>query len=299
MQKISPLIVCQICTNIFTDPVILCSNQHTFDKVCAVQRLINNPSCPTCHEAIDPKRPLVSNRTVIQLLKKNSPSIECTICSDIFTDPVMLCSNHHTFDRVCALQWIEHKPNCPTCREAINPNLPLVSNRTVIELIGEYNSSVDPEQRVPLPQFESVLPHIVKVKGKQLKGPPSDPPVLPNGAQLVVPPPWAIGPIAPPAAPLWHWAIEGYDDTITQLLDAYTLTFGYIIGMGVLGFPMLVGYSLYFLQNRNFSFTPVEKKNTKILLTAFTFFASTGSLAKICSVALKNLNKKSGRRQYG
>jgi hypothetical protein len=99
--------------------------------------------------------------------------------------------------------------------------------------------------------------------------------------------------------PLWHWAIEGYDDTLTQLLDAYTLTFGYIIGMGVLGFPMLVGYSLYFLQNRNFSFTPVEKKNTKILLTAFTFFASTGSLAKICSVALKNLNKKSGRRQYG
>ena len=102
-------------------------------------------------------------------MQKISPLIECPICTEAFTDPVMLCSNQHTFDRICALNWIVNNPSCPTCREAVDPDRPLVSNWTVIQLIDEYNSSVDPELRVPLPR-------VSQVREQQLRAPPQNPP---------------------------------------------------------------------------------------------------------------------------
>lgn len=44
---------------------------------------------------------------------------ECAICTSPIEDPVIGGGCTHHFCRPCLTQWIQHKPNCPTCRAPV------------------------------------------------------------------------------------------------------------------------------------------------------------------------------------
>ena len=46
-----------------------------------------------------------------------SKFLYCSICDDIFRNPVRLKSCGHTFCYNCILKWSNHNANCPLCRE--------------------------------------------------------------------------------------------------------------------------------------------------------------------------------------
>lgn len=93
----------------------------------------------------------------IPAMKKIASLLDCSICFETLTDPVLLCSNQHTVDRACALQWLSKNPSCPECREAIDPTKPLNSNRLVVQLLdvyGNMNSSDLQQQNPEAPEVE-------------------------------------------------------------------------------------------------------------------------------------------------
>eukprot|EP00761_Pharyngomonas_kirbyi_P000371 gb/GECH01000371.1/.p1 GENE.gb/GECH01000371.1/~~gb/GECH01000371.1/.p1 ORF type:complete len:446 (+),score=85.80 gb/GECH01000371.1/:1-1338(+) len=53
-------------------------------------------------------------------------SYECTICTQVFNNPVIL-SCGHTFCRGCIEDWLRHERSCPNCRASI-PNTKLTPN---------------------------------------------------------------------------------------------------------------------------------------------------------------------------
>jgi hypothetical protein len=71
---------CPVCLGRFYDPIIL-NCGHTFDRSC-VQKIIDlNKSsndrltllrCPLCNCAFDPKKPLISNKSLTKLIKSES-----------------------------------------------------------------------------------------------------------------------------------------------------------------------------------------------------------------------------------
>jgi hypothetical protein len=171
----------------------------------------------------------------------------------------------------------------------------LESNRTVIQLMDTYNSSVDPELRVPLPRVE-------QVKKKQLKGPSQNPPPPRNREQPVdigpvVPPPIVVRPLDPVRPYQWSWDVKGGDCGVTEGLEMVT------IGFGVPGSVIGLMFMLFtFCLNDRVRLDPTHQKNLKPVWRFITFLCSTASFAKVCNVALKNLNKKTRdewRRQQG
>ena len=46
-----------------------------------------------------------------------SKFLYCSICDDIFRNPIRLKSCGHTFCLNCIIQWAKHNLNCPLCRE--------------------------------------------------------------------------------------------------------------------------------------------------------------------------------------
>ena len=46
-----------------------------------------------------------------------SKFLYCSICDDIFRDPVRLKTCGHTYCLNCIIQWAKHNLNCPLCRE--------------------------------------------------------------------------------------------------------------------------------------------------------------------------------------
>jgi len=46
-----------------------------------------------------------------------SKFLYCSICDDIFRNPIRLKSCGHTFCLDCIIQWAKHNLNCPLCRE--------------------------------------------------------------------------------------------------------------------------------------------------------------------------------------
>ena len=47
-----------------------------------------------------------------------SKFLYCSICDDIFRDPIRLKTCGHTFCINCIIQWAQHNLNCPLCRES-------------------------------------------------------------------------------------------------------------------------------------------------------------------------------------
>jgi len=75
---------CPICLSQFYDPIIL-NCGHTFDRLC-VQKLIDSNSlsdnplrslrCPLCNHIFDPTKPLISNKSLTNIIKSES-TFEC------------------------------------------------------------------------------------------------------------------------------------------------------------------------------------------------------------------------------
>ena len=49
-------------------------------------------------------------------LENVSKFLYCSICDDIFRNPIRLKSCGHTFCLNCIIQWAQHNLNCPLCR---------------------------------------------------------------------------------------------------------------------------------------------------------------------------------------
>ena len=58
--------------------------------------------------------------------------LECSICTNVFKDPVQACANGHTFCRGCLQEAMESKNQCPTCNMELTS---IASNRIVKNLI--------------------------------------------------------------------------------------------------------------------------------------------------------------------
>ena len=58
--------------------------------------------------------------------------LECSICTNVFNDPVQACTNGHTFCRGCLQVAMESKNQCPTCSVELTS---ISSNRVVKTLI--------------------------------------------------------------------------------------------------------------------------------------------------------------------
>lgn len=59
----------------------------------------------------------------------------CPISLQIMNDPVIVCENGHSFDRLFIQKWIDVEPICPKCKETI---VPLIPNRALKDSIEEY-----------------------------------------------------------------------------------------------------------------------------------------------------------------
>ena len=51
-----------------------------------------------------------------------SKFLYCSICDDIFRNPIRLKTCGHTYCMDCILQWSKHNLNCPLCRENFTEN---------------------------------------------------------------------------------------------------------------------------------------------------------------------------------
>jgi ankyrin repeat protein len=67
LQQLKSTIICSICTDVMTEPVIACSKLHTFDVRCIAQWAEYHRTCPECREALRPT--FETNRLAIQNLE--------------------------------------------------------------------------------------------------------------------------------------------------------------------------------------------------------------------------------------
>ena len=57
-----------------------------------------------------------NNERKFVCLDNVSKFLYCSICDDIFRNPIRLKSCGHTFCLNCIIQWAQHNLNCPLCR---------------------------------------------------------------------------------------------------------------------------------------------------------------------------------------
>lgn len=83
------------------------------------------------------RRKLKSNKSSRKSSPKSSPK-ECPICLEEITKKEaskIMCSNKHLYHDKCIKQWMEHKTECPLCKENLLPD----NKRKIIELLQTVN----------------------------------------------------------------------------------------------------------------------------------------------------------------
>ena len=87
------------------------------------------------------RRRLKSNKSSRKSSPKSSPKSsikECPICLEEISKKdasKIMCSNKHLYHDKCIKQWIEHKTECPLCKENLLPD----NKRKIIELLQTVN----------------------------------------------------------------------------------------------------------------------------------------------------------------
>lgn len=79
------------------------------------------------------RRNLKSNKSSRKSSSKSSP-IECPICLEEISKKEaskIMCSNKHLYHDKCIKEWMEHKTECPLCKENLLPD----NKRKIIELL--------------------------------------------------------------------------------------------------------------------------------------------------------------------
>lgn len=88
--------------------------------------------------------------------------VTCVICQDVINDPVDVCSQRHTFCRICIEQHAEYKLSCPNCRGKLFTMESLQVNRLMqanIEMYMRLKQDVESlQQRIqPVTDYDTAL----------------------------------------------------------------------------------------------------------------------------------------------
>ncbi|CAF1261594.1 unnamed protein product [Adineta ricciae] len=64
--------------------------------------------------------------------------LKCSICKEVFQDPVFIKTCRHDFCRTCIVQWLKTNQNCPICRQPccvndLNPN----QSRIILDMLDD------------------------------------------------------------------------------------------------------------------------------------------------------------------
>ena len=80
-------------------------------------------------DATSKKRPRcpAPDESVIEFVEPPQEFLKCSLCLDLFEDPVSLASCGHTFCRQCALDTLKQKRECPLDRKPCARRGPLAS----------------------------------------------------------------------------------------------------------------------------------------------------------------------------
>eukprot|EP01101_Sappina_pedata_P003548 TRINITY_DN1426_c0_g1_i3.p1 TRINITY_DN1426_c0_g1~~TRINITY_DN1426_c0_g1_i3.p1 ORF type:complete len:740 (+),score=168.90 TRINITY_DN1426_c0_g1_i3:149-2221(+) len=63
-----------------------------------------------------------------------NPAFCCPICQELYSAPILQCSNGHSFCEGCIVPWVEKKKSCASCRSEIQVG-GLVRNRALEEIV--------------------------------------------------------------------------------------------------------------------------------------------------------------------
>ncbi len=117
----------------------------------------------------------VSNNQILvpaTLLNRLKEDLECSVCSELMTEPVFVCQDMHTMDLHCIKNWSAKEKTCPVCRGILLSTFK--TNRYVLNQIEIYKEGSRNERTV------QSLQERVELSPSQQHPIPSAPPLSPK-----------------------------------------------------------------------------------------------------------------------
>uniref|UniRef100_A0A672RZ15 E3 ubiquitin/ISG15 ligase TRIM25-like n=1 Tax=Sinocyclocheilus grahami TaxID=75366 RepID=A0A672RZ15_SINGR len=164
---------CPVCLDVFIDPVSTPCG-HNFCKSCLKQCWDNSQDCkcPYCKETFSKIPELKSNtvlREILQLLQKNttaqlcesgplSEELHCSICLDLFSDPVTTPCGHNFCKTCVEMFWdISQKCTCPFCKETFNKCPDLRCNTALREIVQLFEKNTGYKREPVMTEYSQPL----------------------------------------------------------------------------------------------------------------------------------------------
>ncbi|KAF4111307.1 hypothetical protein G5714_008338 [Onychostoma macrolepis] len=163
---------CPVCLDVFTDPITTPCG-HNFCKSCLKECWDNSQDykCPYCKETFSKRPELKSNtvlREIVQLLDKNtaqlcvsgplSEELHCSICLDIFSDPVTTPCGHN-FCKICLEMFWDNSQKCicPFCKETFNKRPDLRCNTVLREIVQLFEKNTGYKREPVMTEYSQPL----------------------------------------------------------------------------------------------------------------------------------------------
>ncbi|KAK7170742.1 hypothetical protein R3I94_000827 [Phoxinus phoxinus] len=164
---------CPVCLDVLNDPVTTPCG-HNFCKTCLKECWDNSQDykCPYCKETFN-KRPDLKNNTglreIVQLFEKNttaqlcasgllSEELQCSICLDIFNDPVTTSCGHN-FCKTCLEKCWDNSQvcTCPYCKETFNKCPDLKCNTALREIVRLFEKNTGYKREPIMTEYSQPL----------------------------------------------------------------------------------------------------------------------------------------------
>uniref|UniRef100_A0A8C2H9P2 Zgc:153151 n=1 Tax=Cyprinus carpio TaxID=7962 RepID=A0A8C2H9P2_CYPCA len=164
---------CPVCLDEFTDPVSTPCG-HNFCKSCLKQCWDNSQDykCPYCKETFSKRPELKSNtvlREIVQLFEKNrtdqlcisgplSEELHCSICLDLFSDPVTTPCGHNFCKTCLDMFWDScEKCTCPYCKETFDKCPDLRCNTALREIVQLFEKNTGYKREPVMTEYSQPL----------------------------------------------------------------------------------------------------------------------------------------------